>query len=44
MFSLMGLCFDSDPLNLSEGNAGLRRTEVYSGRVWYMSDRWGRER
>ena len=44
LFSLMGLRFDSDPLNLNEGNAGLRRTEVYSVLWWYMSDRWGRER
>ncbi len=41
MFSLMGLRFDSDPLNISEGNAGLHRTEVFSACLWYQSDQWG---
>lgn len=44
MFSLMGLRFDDDPLNIREGNVGLHRTEVWSAMLWYMSDRWGQER
>ena len=39
-FTLLGLRFDDDPLNISEGNSGLRRTNVYSLRVDYMSDQW----
>ena len=44
LFSLMGLRFDNDPLNINEGNTGLRRTEVYSTVLWYMSDKWGQEK
>ena len=44
MFSLMGLSFDSDPLNISEGNTDLRRTEIFSTELWYTSDQWGREK
>lgn len=44
LFSLMGLRFDSDPLNISEGNTGLRRTEIYSAELYYTSDRWGQEK
>lgn len=40
MFSLMGMRFDSDPLNISEGNAGLHRTDVFSAVFYYRSDRW----
>lgn len=43
LFSLMGLRFDDDPLNISEGNTALRRTEVYSTDVAYTSDRWGQK-
>jgi hypothetical protein len=44
MFSLMGLRFDSDPLNINEGNTDLRRTEIYSADLLYSSDQWGREK
>ncbi len=44
LFSLIGLRFDSDPLNINEGNTGLRRTEIYSVVLWYMSDKWGQEK
>lgn len=41
MFSLLGLRFDSDPLNINEGNTGLHRTEIYSTELFYTSDQWG---
>lgn len=41
MFSLLGLRFDSDPLNIREGNSGLRRSETYSVLLWYWAERWG---
>lgn len=44
LFTLMGLRFDSDPLNISEGNSELRRTKVLSTGVWYMSDKWGQRK
>ena len=44
LFSLMGLRFDSDPLNVDEGNTDLCRTEIYSTELWYTSDRWGQEK
>lgn len=44
MFSLMGLSFDSDPLNISEGNTDLHRTEIFSTELYYTSDQWGREK
>lgn len=40
MFSLMGLRFDSDPLNIRVGNSGLHRTDVFSAVFFYRSDRW----
>lgn len=40
MFSLMGLRFDSDPLNIREGNAGLHRTDVFSAVFFYRSGSW----
>ena len=40
----MGLRFDSDPLNVDEGNTDLCRTEIYSTELWYTSDRWGQEK
>lgn len=40
MFSLMGLRFDSDPLNIQEGNTGLRRTDVFSAVFFYRSRGW----
>lgn len=43
LFSLMGLRFDNDPLNIREGNALLKRTEQFSGRLWYYADRWGQK-
>ena len=42
LFSLMGLRFDSDPLNINEGNTGLSRTEIYSTELFYTSDQWGK--
>lgn len=30
MFQLMGLRFDSDPLNVEQGNPNLRRTGIYT--------------
>lgn len=44
MFSLLGLRFDSDPLNITEGNAGLQRTAIYSFTGRYRSDQWLKER
>lgn len=44
LFSLMGMSFDSDPLNISEGNTGLRRTEIYSTELYCTSDQWGSEK
>ena len=44
MFVLLGLRFDSDPLNITEGNAGLQRTSVYSFSGRYRSDQWLKER
>lgn len=44
MFSLLGLRFDSDPLNITEGNAGLQRTTIYSFAGRYRSDQWLKER
>lgn len=44
LFSLMGLRFDSDPLNISEGNAGLSRTEIFTAMLYYTSDKWGMEK
>lgn len=44
MFSLMDLRFDSDPLNINEGNSDLRRTEIYSTELFYTSDQWGKEK
>ncbi len=41
MFSIMGMRFNDDPLNISEGNTALRRTEIYSTYLFYTSDRWG---
>lgn len=43
LFSLMGLRFDSDPLNISEGNSGLRRTGIFSASLYYMSEKWGQK-
>ena len=40
MFSLMGLRFDSDPLNIREGNANLHRTDVFSAVFFYRSGNW----
>lgn len=40
MFTLMGLRFDSDPLNIREGNVGLYRTDVFSAVFFYRSDKW----
>lgn len=40
MFSLLELRFDSDPLNITEGNADLLRTTVYSFTGRYRSDQW----
>ncbi len=40
MFTLMGLRFDSDPLNVSEGNSGLHRTDVFSSEFSYRSGTW----
>ena len=39
LFNLMGMRFDSDPLNISEGNTGLRRTDVFSASFYYMTDK-----
>ena len=44
LFSLLGLRFDSDPLNVSEGNTGLCRTDVFSTELYYTSDQWGMEK
>lgn len=44
MFSLLGLRFDSDPLNITEGNNSLRRTDIYSTILLYSSDQWGKEK
>lgn len=44
LFSLMGLRFDSDPLNISEGNTGLKRTEIFAAELYYTSDHWGMEK
>lgn len=44
LFSLLGLRFDSDPLNISEGNTGLHRTEIFATELYYTSDQWGREK
>lgn len=44
MFTLLGLRFDSDPLNITEGNAGLQRTNIYSFTGRYRSDQWLKER
>lgn len=44
MFSLMGLRFDSDPLNINEGNTDLQRTEIYSTELLYNSDQWSKEK
>ena len=40
MFTLMGMRFDSDPLNISEGNAGLHRTDICTLKGTYRSDQW----
>lgn len=40
MFSLMGLRFDSDPLNVSVGNANLRNTDVFRARFFYRPGAW----
>lgn len=40
MFTLMGLRFDTDPLNIRVGNACLHRTDVFSAVFFYRSDRW----
>ena len=44
LFPLLGLRFDSDPLNIREGNTALRRTETFAGELYYTSDRWGQEK
>lgn len=44
IFSLMGLRFDNDPLNINEGNTDLCRTEIYSTELFYTSDQWGKEK
>lgn len=44
MFNLLGLRFDSDPLNITVGNAGLLRTTIYSFTGRYRSDQWLKER
>lgn len=44
MFSLLGLRFDSNPLNITEGNAGLQRTTIYSFTGRYRSDQWLKKR
>lgn len=44
LFSLMGLRFDSDPLNINEGNAALRPTHIYTAELFYTSDQWGQEK
>ena len=41
LFSLLGMRFDSDPLNISEGNTDLHRTEIFSTYLYYTSDKWG---
>ena len=43
LFNLMGMRFDSDPLNISEGNAGLRKTEVFKASLGCMPERWGQK-
>lgn len=40
MFTLLGLRFDSDPLNINEGNSSLHRTSIYSFSGRYRSDQW----
>lgn len=40
MFSLMGLRFDSDPLNISIGNPDLRNTDVFRARFFYRPGQW----
>lgn len=40
MFSLMGLRFDSDPLNINEGNPDLRNTDVFRARFFYRPGQW----
>lgn len=40
MFSLMGLRFDSDPLNIRVGNTGLRNTDVFSATFYYNPGTW----
>lgn len=44
MFNLLDLRFDSDPLNITEGNSGLQRTSIYSFTGRYHSDQWLNER
>lgn len=40
MFSLLGLRFDDDPLNVQEGNSSLCRTNTYSLTANYRADQW----
>lgn len=40
MFSLMNLRFDGDPLNINEGNSGLKRTDVFTAIFFYNSRKW----
>ncbi|MDE5560864.1 MAG: outer membrane beta-barrel family protein [Bacteroidaceae bacterium] len=40
MFSLMGLRFDSDPLNIRVGNTDLRNTDVFSATFYYNPGTW----
>lgn len=40
MFLLMGRRFDSDPLNIQEGNTALHRTDMFSALLFYRSKAW----
>lgn len=44
MFSMLDMRFDSDPLNIKEGNTDLRRTSVFSFSTRYKANQWLRGR